>query len=217
MNHRQQINTKVDITSISWEKIAESLLLFSFDDKDKEKRIKQKFAVLWKRFADDFLEPSFAPEYNSIKHGFRAKSGGFWLAIGREDSPDIPAPADRMHLLGKSEFGSTFFTVESLDKNKRNFRLLKHSRGWQLERFYVGLHLISDSLQNILSFLKIANGIAPSNVEFVWANPESLFDEPWKQHSSLSGMSMNSIVTPEHISPFSADEILSIYRVDDSK
>ena len=37
VRHRQQINTKVNITSISWENIADSLLLFSLDDKDKEK------------------------------------------------------------------------------------------------------------------------------------------------------------------------------------
>ena len=214
VNHRQQINTKLEISSISWKEIANSLLLFSLDDKDKEKKIKQKFAVLWQRFADDFLEPTFRPEYNSIKHGFRAKSGGFRVAMGREDKLGVPAPAERIQLFGKSEFGSTFFTVELLDKDKRNFRLLKHSRGWQLERFYVGLHLISDSLQNILSFLKIANGIDPSKVEFVWANPEALFDEPWEKHAGLSGKSMNNIITPEHISPFGDDEILSIYKVD---
>ncbi len=122
-----------------------------------------------------------------------------------------------MHLWGKSEFGSTFFTVESLDKSKRNFRLLRHSRGWQVENFYYGLHLISLSLQNILSFLKVGNGLDSSNVEFAWPSPESLFEEPWKKHPSLGGISMNSVITPEHISPYSDDEILSIYKVDEDE
>jgi len=219
VNHRQQINIKVDIESVSWKSIANTLLLFSLEDKDKDKetRLKQKFATLWRKFADDFLEPSFTPEYNSIKHGFRAKSGGIRVAFGRESEPGVAAPPQNMHLWGESEFGSTFFTVEPLDKSKHNFRLLRHSRGWQLERFYIGLHLISDSLQNILSFLKISNGVDPSTVEFVFPSPESLFDEPWKKHPSLSGMSMNSVIMSEHISPFSGDEILSIYKVDDTE
>lgn len=217
VGNRQLINTKVNLSSISWQNIADGLLLFSLDDKDKEKRIKQKFAFLWKKLAEDYLGASFTPEYNSIKHGFRAKSGGFWVAFGREDVAGVPAPADHMHLFGKTEFGSTFFEVVPLDKGKHNFRLLKHSRGWKLERFYFGLHLISDSLQNILSFLKIANGVDPSSVEFVWASPESLFDEPWKEYPNLSGISMNSIIEPEHITPFNNDEILSIYKTGSDK
>jgi hypothetical protein len=215
INDGQQINTKIKLSSISWENIADVLLLFSLDDKDKEKRIKQRFAVLWQKFADDFLEPFFIQEYNSIKHGFRAKPGGFKVAIGREDAASIPAPAESMQLFGKSEFGSRFFTVEPQDKKIHNFWLIKHHRAWQLERFYIGLHLISDSLQNILSFLKIKNGIDPSKVEFVWANPESLFDEPWKKYPSLSEMSMNNVMMSEYIAPFSDDEILSVYKVDD--
>lgn len=216
VNHRQQINNKVEIVSVSWKNIANALLLFVLDDKDKESRLKQHFAQLWQRFADDFLEQSFTPEYNSIKHGFRAKSGSMKLAIGREDQPGIPALPQNMRMWGQSEFGSTFFTVEPLDQSKHNFRLLKHYRGWQLERFYIGLHLISDSLQNILSFLKIANGVDPSTVEFVWPNPESLFEEPWKKHPSLGGINMNSVILPEHITPFTADEILSVYNVDEN-
>jgi|SRR3989304_1336452 len=214
VNQRQYINTKIDMAAITWKNLSNALLIFTLDDKEKEKRIKQKFAVAWQKLANDFLEPSFAPEYNSIKHGFRAKSGGFRVAMGRENQPGVPPPPENMHLWGESEFGSTFFTVGPLDKSKHNFRLLKHSRGWQLENFYFGLHLISLSLQNVLSFLKVANGVDPSTVEFAWPNPESLFDEPWKKHPTLSGISMNSVITVEQITPFSDDEILSRYKID---
>lgn len=217
VNHRQHIYTKVYIDPITWKNITNALLVFSLDDKDKEKRIKQKFAIAWQKLADDFLASHFIPEYNSIKHGFRARPGGIQVAFGTENEPGIPAPPENMRLWGKSEFGSTFFTVEILDNSKRNFRLLRHSRGWQLENFYYGLHFISLSLQNILSFLKVGNGIDSSTVEFVWPSPESLFDEPWKKHPSLSGISMNNVITVEHISPFTVDEILSIYKVENDE
>jgi len=98
VNHSQQINAKVEIASVSWKNIANTLLLFSLDDKDKETRLKQKFAELWQKFADDFLEPSFRPEYNSIKHGFRTKSGGIRVAIGRENQLGFPASPQNMHI-----------------------------------------------------------------------------------------------------------------------
>ena len=214
VSHGESINTKIDIAPITWKNIANAVLIFTLGDKEKEKRIKQKFAVAWQKLANDFLEPSFTPEYNSIKHGFRAKSGGSRVAMVRENQPGISASPENMHLWGESEYGSKFFTVEPLDQSKHNFRLLKHYRGWQLENFYFGLNLISLSLQNVLSFLKVANGVDPSNVEFAWPSPESLFDEPWKKYPSSSGISMNSVITVEQITPFSDDEILSIYKID---
>jgi hypothetical protein len=58
MNDRQQILSKIEITPMTWKNIANSILLFSLDDKEKEKRINQGFAYAWKQFANDFLEPS---------------------------------------------------------------------------------------------------------------------------------------------------------------
>mgnify|MGYP003434719958 FL=1 len=83
-----------------------------------------------------------------------------------------------------------------------------------IRKILYGPHLISDSLQNILSFLKIVNGVEPSKVEFAWPSPESLFEEPWKKYPGLGGISMNNVITSEHISSFTGDEILSIYEVD---
>ena len=188
------------------------------DDKEKEVSIKRNFAMIWEKFAAEFTDPLFASEYNSIKHGLRAKSGGFGLAIGRQQEDGRPASSNQMHLLGKSDYGSTFYTVDTFDleavaKSKRNFRLLKHSQNWQLEKFYFGLHLISASLQNILTFLKIANGVESSSVEFIWPDNEEYFHEPWKTHPGVSHMSMNNIILKEHIIPYSKEEILAIYKV----
>jgi hypothetical protein len=219
VNTRRNILSKLKIDPISWKNISNTLLPFTLDNKEKEISIKGNYARTWEKFADEFLNSTFAFEYNSIKHGLRAKSGGFWLAIGRENKPGKPESPDKMHLMGKSEYGSTFyevnlFDVKASDKSKRNFRLLNHSQNWQLEKFYIGLHLVSASLQNILSFLKIVNGVEPSSVEFTWPDDEEYFGELWKTSPGVSHMSMNNIILKEHIVPFSKDEILSLYKVD---
>jgi len=219
VNNRERILSKIKIDHFSWDSISNAVLPFILDDKEKEASIKRNYARTWEKFANEFIEPAFAFEYNSIKHGLRAKSGGFWLAIGPQEAEGTLASSKQMHLMGKSDYGSTFYTVdpfdiEAADKSKRHFRLLKHSQNWRLERFYYGLHLISASLQNILTFLKIINGIEPSSVEFVWPDNEEFFQEPWKTHPGVSHMSMNNIIMKEHIVPFSKDEILSIYKVD---
>jgi hypothetical protein len=44
-------------------------------------KIEISFSSLWKHFAEDFLRDGFSEEYNSIKHGFRLRIGGFSLAM----------------------------------------------------------------------------------------------------------------------------------------
>jgi hypothetical protein len=219
INNWHAILTKLEIRPMTWENIANTILLFSLDDKEKEKRIKLNFSSTWRRFAYDFLKPSFLYEYNGIKHGFRAKSGGFWLAFGVEKSPGVPVPPDQMQLLGKSDFGSTFYTTESLDKVKKNklhFRLLKHSTNWSPEKFYLGLHILSLSLQNVLSYLKIVNGLEPSSVEFAWPDNEAHFQDMWNSQPNVSETSMNSLISPDHIIQFTKEEILSVYEISSS-
>ena len=166
----QSIHAKLGIKPITWQTIAQKVLTFgSFaDTPEQENRIKEQFAAAWALFAHDFSDEKGTEEYNSIKHGFRIKTGGFHLGIAREDTPGIPAPLERMQLLGGSDFGSSFFTPErnddpkKADKDtghfKRHFRVRRNSRNWAPETSFYGLHLLSISLQNILSFLKAIHG-----------------------------------------------------------
>lgn len=219
VKNRQPIFSKVGIHPFTWRNISNTVLSFKLEDKDKEARIKQNFAMAWGRFADEFLQPTFAYEYNSIKHGLRAKSGGFWVAFGKEDVPGKRASPERMRLLGKTDYGSTFYTVEAFDikakdNTKRHFRLLRHSQSWNIEKYFLGLHLISLSLQNVLAFLKIVNGCDPVSVEFAWPDNEEHFQEPKNPRLGVSGISMNNIIPVETIIPFSKEEILSVYNDD---
>ncbi|MCG8336379.1 MAG: hypothetical protein MJE63_17875, partial [Proteobacteria bacterium] len=51
---------------------------------DKEKvNIADHFAKLWQQVGVEFLDDRYRNEYNSLKHGHRAMSGGFFVAVGK--------------------------------------------------------------------------------------------------------------------------------------
>jgi len=209
VNNRQKLLTKVEIKPVTWESIAHAILAFHLEDKEKENRIKDNYARAWRQLANDFANVSFSKEYNSIKHGLRVRTGGFSLAIGAEDTPGAPAAPSKMKLLGESEYGSTFYSIEDFDKY--NFRLCHNSRNWQLEKFYYGLYLLSYSLHNVLTFLKIANGVKPETVEFSWPIDDELYDFPWKMLPSITQISMHNIISKEQINLQTKQDIISIY------
>jgi hypothetical protein len=221
------INSKLGIKPITWQTIAQKVLSFtSFaDTTEQDNRIKEQFAAAWARFAYDFSDEEGAQEYNSIKHGFRIKTGGFHLGIAREDTLSVPAPLERMQLLGGSDFGSSFFTPERIDHPKKadkdtrhfkcHFRVRRNFRNWAPENSFFGLHLISISLQNILSFLKVFNGVNPKSIQIVWPSDEFLFEAPWSVLPGTTSMNLDTVITKGDINPFTKEEILSIYPMDD--
>ena len=216
IHNRQPVLSKLDIIPFTWQNIADKILIyFTINDKDKERRLKQGFASTWEHFAEDFLEPSFRPEYNSIKHELQVGSGGFKIQAGREITPGVPVPAT--HLLAKTEYGSKFYTVEALDaeaadKSRRQLLLTQHFRSWQPEKFHLGIYLISLSLQNVLSFLKIISGAEPSHVQFSWPSDETHFTAPWVTNINSSGMGLDIGAMPMQITPFTKEQILSVYK-----
>lgn len=210
------ILSKLRIQPITWQTIAYTVLTYlSLEDREQEKRIKDHFAAAWRHFAYDFSDEISNREYNSIKHGFRIRAGGFKVAIGKGEIWGISAPPERMQGLGGSDFGSSFFIPEKIGNNKLHFRLRKHSRNWMPESFFYGLHLISFSLQNILSFLKVMHGGDPTTVQFFWPNDESLFEAAWSLAPGVTGMNFDTMIAAQHITPFSKEEIMATYQTGD--
>jgi len=213
-NH-QPILTCVPIPESGWHGIAQAVLRFmQLEDREKEAKIKRGFGDAWLRFASDFLEPNAAQEYNSIKHGFRARSGGFRLAIGVEDTPGVPAPPEKMQLMGGSEHGSTFFVPERIGQSKMHLRLRSVSRNWLPMNLAHGLALIEMSLRNVVSFVKILNRVDPRTVQYVWpTGEEDPFWLPWSSESpgvtDISGF--DTSVSEKDIKAFTQEEILSVY------
>src|SRR6266498_60113 len=208
INNRESINCMF-AKDASWENISlaiyETLVL---NDKEKEKNIRKQFARLWSRWSSDFTKQEFSREYNSIKHGFRAKIGGNYLAIRQSASPS------KGTLLGKSEFGSRYFVYEYIGDSKNHCRLLKNFRNWDPEAMAWGLHLISMSISNIISALKTVNGFPANKIKFTYPTDKNTFAKPWEQTASLgiSSFSFKPMIPIEATTQFSNDEIKNLYK-----
>lgn len=204
---------------ISWERVSQLIHThYILEDKEKEKQTKEEFGVLWSRFASDFTNDQVKREYNSIKHGFRTKPGGFFFAMGIEDEPGVPAPPERMRLLGKSDFGSSFFIPESITDSKdskHHIRLKRCNLNWNPEDMLYGLKLVALSLNNIVNYLKIINGVPADQVQFYRLTDSTLYEEPWKRSNNMGINSMTWTefqITEDDIEKFSKEEILSVYK-----
>lgn len=192
---------------ISWKNISSAIFAhLSLPDKEKEKNIKAGFANLWSKWSKDFLERKFSQEYNSIKHGFRVKPGQHYVAVRS-------SPSSKGTLIGKSEFGSSFFSYEFLSKSS-NFIMTKNTRSWEPEAMAWGLHLISMSITNIISAIKVVNGISANKVKFTYPSDIKTFSKPWIRTSSfgVSSFSSKLIIPPESAYQFSHDELKELYK-----
>ncbi|MDO9301870.1 MAG: hypothetical protein Q7T89_10830 [Anaerolineales bacterium] len=215
VSKREKILSLLKTKAMNWQVLSnvvhESLVL---EDKDKENIIKNGFGQLWSQFASAYLQDGFSTEYNSIKHGLRVKPGGFSLAIGVEDKPGVHAPPERMVLMGKSKFGTSYYDVEQIEDLKRHIQIRRNSRNWSPEDMVWGLKLISTSISNIISALKIFNGIKADEVQFHWPNDLEAFKEPSKRAQSLGVTSISgfkTIIPKEVVTDFSKDEIIQKY------
>lgn len=213
ISERKPIYSTLRPKPVTWIAIAD--LVFTnlrTGDDEKDSRIRNSFARLWARFATDYVNVNHVFEYNSMKHGLRVKMGGSHFALGVEETPGVPAPAEKMRTVGQSEFGSSFFIPERLN-DSRNFSIRHHSLNWNPQNFVAGLHLISFSIANVLGYLKIYSGVPANEVQFAWPSDDSLFQEPWKRSTGMT-FNWNSPISASDITSLSKDDILSVYEVD---
>jgi hypothetical protein len=215
VDKREPILSMLEKERLSWQAIADTLLSsLVLEDKEKEATVKKWFGDLWGRLATDFLDQEATAEYNSIKHGLRVRPGGFWFAMGPEDKPGVPAPREKMRLMGKSDFGSQYLEVERLEP-KHHVRLTNCHRNWHPEDLAWRLHLISMSVTNVLSALKIINDVDARELQFTWPGDLSASEEAWRRTGSLGMISMKMTETAlpiEWIKPFSKTEIIESYK-----
>ena len=211
INEQRFIYSKIVEHRITWRVIADVIFMnFKTGDEGKDENLRKNFARLWRRFATDFLDQKSDVEYNSIKHGFRAKMGGFSLAIGAEDIPGVPAPPERMRTMANSVFGSSFYIPERLH-NSRNFGVSHQSLNWDPENLFHALHLISMSIHNAVASLRILHGVPLNQVPFMFSDKDETYDLPWLRYSGLTSMAWNAQITEQAIKPMSKEDILAVY------
>ncbi|WP_334037045.1 hypothetical protein [Alteromonas macleodii] len=173
--------TKLNIRNVSWGEIAENVFSGYIPNTEKNKRTSKLFAELWNKLAIEFLNEAHVDEYNSIKHGFRVRSGGFTLAIGIEREFGVSPPQNKMQTIGHSEYGTSILKLEKLtsNNNERSYRSKRHSLNWSIEKTTLLLQLAAMSINNLLSALRISNGVAASSCKFVRPSKDSDFALPW--------------------------------------
>ncbi|SRR6266446_2956010 len=211
----QSIFSKLRDHRVTWRAIAELVFTpFKTGDQGKDKFIRGNFARLWEHFASEFLDKKVEVEYNSIKHGLRARLGGFYFAMGLEEAPGVPAPPERMQTMTNSVFGSSFFVSERLH-DTRNFTVSHQSLNWVPENFIDALHLISSSIHNAVAFLRVLHREPLNEVPFVWYEDEETYLQPWSRSTGLTSFALHAQVTEVDITPLSKDEIVAVYDDND--
>jgi hypothetical protein len=211
------------LNPVTWDGLSGLVNRFNFDAA-KLSETKQLFADLWRRFAGDFVREEHGFEYNSIKHGFRLRPGGFGLALGREPQPGVPPPEQEMKTLANSKFGSSFFTAEHFlkpppnPKGKRNsehFRTRRRSLNWSPEAAVIAVQLLSMSINNVLSFMKIQCGQPGAEVRFIRPSDVATFEAPWSFSVGVFDLSMDPIFANPDPATFASKASL-LRRYDDA-
>jgi hypothetical protein len=211
---RHHLLNRLGLTVVNWQVLSETINLFSYEDASRLEESKRLFATLWARFASDFLNEYHIKEYNSIKHGFRARAGGFALAVGLEHEYGVPPPAEEMQMVGSSAFGTSFYAAEPIKGSPQvrrdpHFRVRSYALNWRPEVLIPALQLVAISIHNIISRIRIWHGVSAQTVTFIRPEDGSVFDEPWHYSVGVTSMSMDPIILESNIHRLSADELLT--------
>ncbi len=162
--------------------------------------------------AREYIDSNHVDEYNSIKHGFRIRSGGFGIAGGLEHKYGVSPPPEEIKMIGKSDFGTTFFKIESIGEGKgnRSLRSRRISLNWNIEKTTLLLQLVSTSVTNITSALKIVNGAQPGTCKFLRPHEDSDFEKPWSYSTGVPSCSMDFVIPEDQIRSITKAELLEI-------
>jgi len=197
----------------TWKALSRAIHCYlDLQDKEKEQALKEGFARFWAHAAHAYSSEKNRLEYNSIKHGLRARSGGYTLRMRREKSLGVPDPDAPVRTVAASEFGSSFYAPERVGDSKLNLSLRHHAINWQPQGLIDGLILASMSISNVVGFLRAINGVDPSAIEFGWPKELQLFESAWRGVPGYQSSSFHFSVSVEDVRIFTKEEILEVYE-----
>jgi len=162
---------KVDIGNVSWQSVARFLTPVTTAGKDYQEFLDNAETLLHSLYKD-YVNDIYTKEYNSIKHGFRARPGGFRLLIGKNK--------DKLNTLGQSPYGSSFLSREDVGEfsKKSTVKILTFRRAnvnWDPEYFRCRIALMKNLLGNIVNLVKVLYGSQNKDMKYwVCDNKEEL-------------------------------------------
>ena len=203
--------TKLNIPSISWTEVASAIFATYQPDTDRQRNTISCFSRLWDALTRELVNPVHVDEYNALKHGFRARPGGFALAFGIESECGVSPPDPEMKSLGKSAFGVTFLKIESLGsaKGSRHIRSRQTSVNWSLERIVLLHQLVYMSVNNVVTALKVANGYLPSTCRFLRPENDADFDLPWSHSTGVTSINFDDVLDEKLLPALTKADLLS--------
>ncbi|WP_342304595.1 hypothetical protein [Methanolobus sp. ZRKC5] len=139
------------------------------------------------------------------------------MFIAEEKECVMSPPFNEAISMGGSEFGSSFLIRNQIcEKEKKNgkchFQVEQHNVNWEPITITTRLILLSHSIKNILSYLKIENGVKQETVTFSLPSDLSVFNKACKPLDGVLSMNSDSIINQEDIEIFTKEEILAVYN-----
>jgi hypothetical protein len=213
------INTKLNLDRVTWESVAKLIFQCYMPDAGQADLTIKSFSKFWGRIAHEFLDDNNIDEYNSLKHGFRVRSGGISLAVGKQQERGVPAPIGEMTSLGGSKFGTTFIRLETIGEstNNRSLRSRKVSLNWSIERVVLQLQLVCMSINNVVSALKIANDVIASECKFVQPTENNDFDKPWSFSTGVISCNIDFVIDETQVASVSKRELTEILKANEER
>ena len=204
------IHTNLNVSTITWKTVAECVFAAYQPETERQRTTIERFSRLWAALSSELTDQKLVDEYNSLKHGFRVRSGGFSLAVGLEHQRGVVPPPNEMRLLGQSTFGATFFKIETLWPNQksRSVRSRQVSVNWSIERTILLHQLTQMSIANVVSALKFLNGVPAQECRYVRPEKDEAFDEPWKHSTGITNMSFDDVIDDSNARVVSKQELL---------
>jgi hypothetical protein len=204
--------TEVGQQHISFDDLATRIHQFAWQDESGPDSTAAHFGKLWHKLALELLDPTSRAEYNALKHGARVRPGGFTMSIGLEDTFAVAPPPDRMHSLGGSRFGSSFFVTEKVGSSKAHLRIRRTSVNWLPEPLAQRLMLISISISNIVSALRCELGDDPSTVLFRRPVPADAFNLVWQASPGIASATVGDTIDLSPDDELSQDDLRAVLQ-----
>ena len=131
--------------------------------------------------------------------------------MGSEHEYGVPPRENEMRLLGQSDFGTSFFRIERIGRanENRSLRSRRISINWKLEKVILDAQLVSMSINNVVSALKIANGEESGTCRFLRPQEDSDFERPLQHSPGVTSTSMDFEINESHIVSISKEELLT--------
>ena len=209
VNYRGRILNGWGIPRPAWEDLSR-LFNSTWAEKEGGEETIRGFAKSWGRLSWELSDKHNRAENNSIKHGFRARPGGFVLRVGLEETPGVPAPPEAMKTIGASKHGSSVFELVPIPETTKwrkasHFHMRRQSTNWIVESTFRKLQILTTSMGNVLGTVRIRSGATPETVMFHrFADPMD-FDKPWQKSPGVLSSGFHTAGPGDVVAEISAD------------